>query len=118
MPEDKEVHLQIVAQRITSLHEDVNDMKESMRESMKDVSLALTKLVKLEERSAMRDDLIDRAFKANEKTQKDVENLKDRVLELEKQSVTNKQTSQWVQSVVTGAVVLVLMFAAKQLGLT
>lgn len=118
MPEDKEIHLQIVAQRITSLHEDVNDMKESMRESMKDVSLALTKLVKLEERSAMRDDLIDRAFKANEKTQKDVESLKDRVVELEKQNVTNKQTSTWVQSAVTGIIVLVMTFVAHKLGLS
>ena len=118
MSEDKDLHLQIVAQRLTSLHEDVSDMKESMRDSMKDVSLALTKLVKLEERSAMRDDAIDRAFKGNEKNQKDIENLKDRVVELEKQAVTNKQTSYWVQSAITGLVVLVLMFAAKQIGLT
>jgi hypothetical protein len=40
----------VVAERLSSLHEDVNDLRNSMKESMRDISSALSKLVQMEER--------------------------------------------------------------------
>jgi hypothetical protein len=55
--------VKIVADRLQSLHQDVNELKDSMRESMKEMSSAVTKLVLLEERNTQTVRLIERAMK-------------------------------------------------------
>lgn len=111
------IHLQIVAERLTSLHADMTDMKDTVKESMKDVSQALTKLVQLEERDANRNASIERIFKQTEKYQDQVDKLTQRVVDLEIQAPANKQTFNWVSSVLYGLAGLAAMFIAKQVGL-
>ena len=51
MKENKEdATIQVIAERISSLHEDVTDLRNDMRESYKEMSEAIKSLVRLEER--------------------------------------------------------------------
>jgi len=111
------IHLQIVAERITSLHSDVNDLKDSVRDSMKEVAAAVTKLVQMEERQFQSSQAVERAFKATEENQKEVKELNKRITDLEREVPRNKETSEWIRGVMYGAVGLCAMFIAKKVGL-
>ena len=51
MPENKEdATIQVIAERISSLHEDVTDLRNDMRESYKEMSEAIKSLIRLEEK--------------------------------------------------------------------
>jgi len=110
-------NLQIVADRINSLHEDVSELKESLRDSMKEVATAVTKLVQMEERQIQSSQAIERAFKASEDNQKDVRELNKRITELEREVPRNHETSEWIRGIMYGAVGLCAMFIAKKVGL-
>jgi chromosome segregation ATPase len=111
------VHLQIVAERLTSLHSDVNDLKTSVRDSMKEVATAVTKLVQMEERQMQGSQAVERVFKATEENQKEVKELNKRITELERDAPKNKETSEWIKGIMYGAVGLCAMFIAKKVGL-
>lgn len=111
------VNLQIVAERINLLHGDVSELKESLRDSMKEVASAVTKLVQMEERSIHSSKAIERAFEACDKIKEDHDKLADRVITLEKEAPRNKETSEWIKAALYGAIGLLSMFVAKQVGL-
>ena len=51
MPENKEdATIQVIAERISSLHGDVTDLRNDMRESYKEMSEAIKSLIRLEEK--------------------------------------------------------------------
>ena len=51
MPENKEdATVQVIAERISSLHVDVTDLRNDMRESYKEMSEAIKSLIRLEEK--------------------------------------------------------------------
>jgi len=107
---NNDVNIQVVIDRLTNLHEDVNDLKESTRDSMKEIANAITKLVLLEERQSHTNDNFSRVVNQ-------LDNIQKRVEELEKQEPMQKLTSKWMLSVVWTAATGAAYLAAKFLGL-
>lgn len=105
-----DLSFQVVIDRLSNLHDDVNDLKESTRDSMKEIASAINKLVQLEERQSHASDNFARVT-----TQLD--NIQKRVEELEKQEPLQRLTSKWMMSVVWTAAGAAVYLAAKFLGL-
>lgn len=109
--------VKIVADRLQSLHEDVNELKDSMRESMKEMSSAVTKLVLLEERNTQTVRLIERAMKELDDQKVEHNKLADKVNSLAEQAPLNRQTNRMLDALIYAVVGGVLMFIGKKLGL-
>lgn len=112
-----ETTVKIVADRLQSLHEDVNELKDSMRESMKEMSSAVTKLVLLEERNTQTVKLIERAMKELDDQKIEHGKLVDKVDKLAEQAPLNRQTNRMIDALIYAVVGGVLMFIGKKLGL-
>ena len=109
--------VKIVADRLQSLHQDVNELKDSMRESMKEMSSAVTKLVLLEERNTQTVRLIERAMKELDDQKVEHNKLVDKVNNLAKQAPLNRQTNRMIDALIYAVVGGVLMFIGKQVGI-
>lgn len=105
-----DLSFQVVIDRLTNLHDDVNDLKESTRDSMKEIASAITKLVLLEERQSNTNDNFTRVVMQ-------LDNIQKRVEELEKQEPLQKLTSKYVMSAVWAAATGAVYLLAKFLGL-
>ena len=105
-----DVSFQVVIDRLTNLHEDVNDLRESTRDSMKEIANAITKLVLLEERQSHANDNFSRVVNQ-------LDSIQRRVEELEKQEPLQKLTSKWVMTAIYGATTAAVYFVAKFAGL-
>lgn len=105
-----DLSFQVVIDRLTNLHDDVNDLKESTRDSMKEIASAITKLVLLEERQSNTNDNFTRVVIQ-------LDNIQKRVEELEKQEPLQKLTSKYVMSAVWAAATGAVYLLAKFLGL-
>lgn len=97
----------ILATRLEVLHNDVSEIKDAL----KTLSDAITKLALVEERQTETTKALERCFKGLEK-------LEVRVAAVERVTVNASRTSQWVDKVVLGAVILVMLFVAKKVGLS
>ena len=109
--------VKIVADRLQSLHQDVNELKDSMRESMKEMSSAVTKLVLLEERNTQTVRLIERAMKELDDQKTEHNKLVDKVNNLAEQAPLNRQTNRMLDALIYAVVGGVLMFIGKQVGI-
>ena len=109
--------VKIVADRLQSLHQDVNELKDSMRESMKEMSSAVTKLVLLEERNTQTVRLIERAMKELDDQKSEHNKLVDKVNNLAEQAPLNRQTNRMLDALIYAVVGGVLMFIGKQVGI-
>lgn len=109
--------VKIVADRLQSLHQDVNELKDSMRESMKEMSSAVTKLVLLEERNTQTVRLIERAMKELDDQKVEHNKLVDKVNNLAEQAPLNRQTNRMLDALIYAVVGGVLMFIGKQVGI-
>ena len=105
-----DVSFQVVIDRLTNLHEDVNDLRESTRDSMKEIANAITKLVLLEERQSHANDNFSRVVNQ-------LDSIQRRVEELEKQEPLQKLTSKWLISAVYGLATGAIYLAAKFVGI-
>lgn len=105
-----DVNIQVVIDRLTNLHEDVNDLKESTKDSMKEIANAITKLVLLEERQSHTNDNFSRVVNQ-------LDNIQRRVEELEKQEPLQKLTSKWMVSIIWAAAGAAVWLAAKFVGI-
>lgn len=120
--------VKIIADRINSLHEDVGEIRESLKDSMKEMSSALTKLVQIEERQVFTNQAIERALKVSEKAHTRIDNCEDevekkfdaleaRVDTLEKAAPMQGQVTKWVMGAVWAAAGLGAMYVCKMLGI-
>lgn len=109
--------VKIVVDRLQSLHQDVNELKDSMRESMKEMSSAVTKLVLLEERNTQTVRLIERAMKELDDQKVEHNKLVDKVNNLAEQAPLNRQTNRMIDALIYAVVGGVLMFIGKQVGI-
>lgn len=120
--------VQVIADRINSLHEDVGEIRESLKDSMKEMSGALTKLVQIEERQVFTNQAIERALKISEKAHTRIDDCEDevgkkfdaleaRVDTLEKAAPMQGQVTKWVMAAVWGAAGLGAMYICKMLGI-
>ena len=99
--------IQVIAVRLDNLHSDVS----GMRDVLKELASAVTKLAIIEERQQQATQALDRAFKVLEK----VENRLDAI---EKAQPMQQQTSSWVVTALWAAAGAAALFIAKKVGLT
>jgi mevalonate kinase len=105
-----DVNIQVVIERITGLHADVNDLKESMRDSMKEIASALNKLVVIETKQAGTNDAFDKVLHQ-------IEAMQDRLTALEREEPIKKMIQGWVTAGVWAAACAAVLFVAKHTGL-
>lgn len=111
----------VINTRLNTLHDDVFDIKSVLR----DLTVAVTKLAVLDERQGQASLAQERAFKALERIEVRLDiversapaNCEARLVALEKAQPLQTQTSDWVGKVVVGAVVVVIIFVLKNVGL-
>lgn len=99
-----DIDQKFINSRLDALHNDIHDMRQAMR----DLSAAITKLALVEERLIQTSASIDRAFKA-------VEKIADRVSILEKTGVDSMRISRWVDRLVWGALAAMGVYILKAL---
>ena len=108
--------MQIVAERISLLHGDITELKDSMKESMREMAIAVNKLVAVE----IRQEAINQAYvQVTSQLEKEVvkrETLENRVDTLEKDQPMTKQVVSWIMWGVGSIVVAAVTFIAKAVG--
>lgn len=122
MPENfnkrkNDIATQHVLDRLSLLHEDIGDMKVSMRDSMKEVAAAINKLVALE---TTQGSIIQSYERMNLQIEKEIEKrekLEERVDALERELPMARQVHSWVTKAIWGAAIAAVAFAAKSVGL-
>lgn len=98
--------IQVIASRLDNLHEDVAGMRDVLRE----LASAVTKLAVIEERQTQSAQALERAFKVLEK-------VETRLDTIEKSQPMQQQSTDWVTKGVWAAVCIVALYAAKKVGL-
>jgi len=96
----------LLSHKLTTLHEDVNEMKNAL----KDLASAITKLALMEERQANASAALERAFGVLSK-------LEERVANLEAYVPANKRVSVWVDRATWAGMGLLAMLIFKKSGL-
>ena len=109
-PPQNDATIQVVAERINSLHEDVTDLRCTMKESVREMSHAIQTLVRLEEKQLSLN-------LTAEETKKNFKELEVRVDALEKEQPETQRIVAWGYRAVWASVVAVAVFAAKAVGL-
>jgi hypothetical protein len=108
--------IQVIAVRLDNLHEDVS----GMRDVLKELATAVTKLAIIEERQGQAAQALERAFGVLEKLEKSVaENKKaveDRLSILEKAQPLQQEKNKWVDLGVSALVFGAVMFIGKKIG--
>ena len=99
-----DIDQKFINSRLDALHNDIHDMRQAMR----DLSAAITKLALVEERLVQTSASIDRAFKFSEK-------ISERVSVLEKTGVDSLRINRWVDRVVWGVMAAMGVYLLKVL---
>lgn len=108
--EENGTNIQVVLEKISGLHSDVNELKESTRDSMKEIAQALNKLVALEIHQAATHD-------ATTKLHVLIEKMDHRLQTIERDEGVKKLTSKWTLSAVWAIVGAAAAYAGKILGI-
>lgn len=108
--EDNNLSINVVIERISNLHADVSDLKESTKESMRDIANALNRLVSVEERQSNTNEAFKRVVNQLDK-------MDQRLIALEQDEPIKKLVSKWALAAVWGVVVTAAGFCAKLLGI-
>ena len=128
MTDARDTDLAILAQSVRALADGQRDM----REELKTLTNAVTRLAIFEERQARQSDALDRAFKAIERLEGSVngwverldaritgldEGMDDRITALELEAPAAKRVHDWVFRLVFAAAGALFVFVAHKLGL-
>lgn len=97
---------ELLAHRLETLHEDVSEVKNALKE----LAAAITKLALIEERQTQAAVAQERAFAA-------LERVEERVTALEMMVPANKRMSVWMDRTMFAGVGLLVMFVLKKVGL-
>lgn len=98
--------LSVLNHKFDNLTETVSEM----RQNVKELTAAITKLTLIEERQLHAAEALERAFKA-------IESISDRLLKLEQYVPANKRMSVWLDRASWGAIGILLMYVLKKSGL-
>jgi len=101
-----EAQLTLMAHKFDTLNEDVSDMKTALKE----VAHALTKLTLVEERQAQVSAAQKRMFEK-------LDSIESRVIALEKTEVHQTQVTNWITNGACALGGVILMYAARKMGL-
>ena len=120
--------LQVVAEKVSNLHDDMSDVKTTLKDSMKGMTEAFNKLIQLEERQANILENVTRVAKSSEKaharidqilidSQAKYEKIEARVDSLEKDAPMQKQASTWVMNAIYAIAAASIGYIDKMLGI-
>lgn len=112
-PQNNDALLQVVHSRMESMHEDMGEM----RDAIKGLTDAVTRLALIEERQATAAAAQERGFQAIKGVQDDVKSIDGRVTQLEIAQPQQKQVQQWIYEGLKAMAVLAGLFVAKKAGL-
>lgn len=109
-PPQNDATIQVVAERISSLHEDVTYLRNDMRESYKEMSEAIKSLIRLEEKQMT-------LYGSYEELKKSQTEQERRIDALEKQQPDTQRVIAWAYKAIWGAAVTIAVFVAKSVGI-
>lgn len=109
-------NMQLVADRISLLHEDIGELKDSMKESMREMAAAVNKLVQVETRQEAISTAYTQVRTQLEKETEKRENLEHRVDSLERDQPMTKQVVQWIMYAAGAIVMAAAAFIGKAVG--
>lgn len=112
-----ETSIESVSTKVDHLHEDVNEIKIVLRDSVKEFSTAITKLVAIEERQIHTNSTVARALQELDKTNDNIDKLSERVAQLEKEQPMTATVVNWVKGAVVALVTILLSMVARRLGI-
>jgi hypothetical protein len=98
--------IEVIAVRLDNLHADVS----GMRDVLKELATAVTKLAVIEERQQQATQALERAFKVLEK-------VEARLDTIEKSQPMQQQSTDWVNRGMWAAVCVLAVFVLKKVGL-
>lgn len=111
-----DVTVKVIAERIDNLNDHISDLRDSMKESIREMAIAVNKLVVVETRQ----EAINQAYvQVTSQLEKEIvkrENLENRVDALEKDQPMTKQVVSWIMWGVGSIVVAAVTFIAKAVG--
>jgi hypothetical protein len=99
--------------KLDMLHGDVKEM----RDALKDVAAAITRLAVVEERQTQTAAAQERAFAVISTLESKFEKVDDRLKRLEELAVASKQTNHWVEKGLWAAGAAGATYIAKKVGL-
>lgn len=111
-----ETGMQMVAERIGLLHDDISELKDSMKESMREMAVAVNKLVQVETRQEAINQAYMQVRTQLEKETEKREHLESRVDSIEREQPMTKQVVRWVLYAMGAIVVAAATFVAKAVG--
>ena len=111
-----ETGMQMVAERIGLLHDDISELKDSMKESMREMAIAVNKLVQVETRQEAINQAYIQVRTQLEKETEKREHLESRVDSIEREQPMTKQVVRWVLYAMGAIVVAAATFVAKAVG--
>ena len=111
-----ETGMQMVAERIGLLHDDISELKDSMKESMREMAIAVNKLVQVETRQEAINQAYMQVRTQLEKETEKREQLESRVDSIEREQPLTKQVVRWVLYAMGAIVVAAATFVAKAVG--
>ena len=111
-----ETGMQMVAERIGLLHDDISELKDSMKESMREMAVAVNKLVQVETRQEAINQAYLQVRTQLEKETEKREQLESRVDSIEREQPLTKQVVRWVLYAMGTIVVAAATFVAKAVG--
>lgn len=112
-PQNNDALLQVVHSRMESMHEDMGEM----RDAIKGLTDAVTRLALIEERQSTAAAAQERGFQAIKDMQGEVKAIEGRVTTLEIAQPQQRQAQQWVYEGLKALAVLAGLFMAKKVGL-
>jgi len=111
-----DVSMQLVIDRLSLLHEDVGELRDDTKASMKEMANAVTKLVLIEERQTQMNESYRSFTNQLEKSEIRTNTLEARIDLLEKEQPMTKQVVNWVVYAVGAIVVASCTYLLKALG--
>lgn len=108
--------VKVIAERIDNLHDHISDMRESMKESMKEMTLAVNKLIRIEEGQIHMIQAHDRLSTQLTKQEEFSAALEKRIDALEKEQPMAQQVTKWFMRAVWAVGTAAAVFVAKTLG--
>ena len=108
-----ECDINVVITRLGILSDDVGDLKETLRQ----IATALTRLALVEERQSQTNEALSRAFKQIDKVDLKLTGIEQRLGSLERLQPQQQQTSAWVTTMLWATAGAAVMFVAKKVGI-
>lgn len=112
-----DVAIQIMSERVNTIHADMQDLKTSLKESITAFNEAVNKLVRMEEKQTNMTQAYDRLVKEVDKAEVKFIDLEKRIDALEKEAPMQKQINKWILGAVWSLAMAAAAFVAKFVGL-